>query len=47
MDTINCTNDRILSQVNMLNNGKSMFCSVGEEGRPGAIEIWKMPLEKI
>jgi len=31
----------------MLNNAKSMFASVGQEDRPGSIEIWKMPLEKV
>jgi hypothetical protein len=37
----------MLSQISMLNNGKAMFASVGQEGRPGAIEIWKMPLERV
>jgi hypothetical protein len=31
----------------MLNNGKSFFAGVGQEGRPGAIEVWRMPLERV
>jgi hypothetical protein len=35
-----------LSQIQIMGNGKTFFAGVGEEGRPGAIEIWKLPLEK-
>jgi hypothetical protein len=30
-----------------MKSGKIFFAGVGEEDRPGAIEIWKLPLEKI
>ena len=37
-----------LSQVNILSSGKVFFGGVGQEGRPGAIQIWRFnPLEKI
>eukprot|EP00352_Strombidinopsis_acuminata_P008281 CAMPEP_0176373382 /NCGR_PEP_ID=MMETSP0126-20121128/25995_1 /TAXON_ID=141414 ORGANISM="Strombidinopsis acuminatum, Strain SPMC142" /NCGR_SAMPLE_ID=MMETSP0126 /ASSEMBLY_ACC=CAM_ASM_000229 /LENGTH=67 /DNA_ID=CAMNT_0017733489 /DNA_START=328 /DNA_END=531 /DNA_ORIENTATION=- len=31
----------------MLPSGKALFAGVGEEGRPGAIQVWKIPLDKI
>jgi len=37
----------ILSQINFLASGKAFFAGVGEENRPGAIQIWKSSLEKI
>jgi len=30
-----------------LASGKAFFAGVGQEGHPGAIQIWKFPLEKI
>ena len=36
-----------LSQVQILASGKAVFAGVGEEGRPGAVQIWKFPLEKV
>jgi hypothetical protein len=36
-----------LSQLSIMKTGKSFFGGVGEEDRPGAIEIWKLPLEKV
>ena len=30
-----------------MKSGKSFFAGVGEEDKPGAIEIWKLPLEKV
>ena len=52
---IRCTNDKknacdagsALSQVQILASGKAFFAGVGQEGVPGAIQIWKFPLEKI
>lgn len=37
----------IISQVKILNNSKAIFAGCGDEGRPGAIQIWKFPLEKL
>lgn len=37
----------IFSQVSIMNNGKAFFGGVGAENRPGAIEVWKMPMEKV
>ena len=28
-------------------NGKAFFAGVGEAGHPGAIQIWKFPMEKL
>jgi hypothetical protein len=28
-------------------SAKAFFAGVGEKGRPGAIQIWKFPLEKV
>mmetsp|Transcript_18724 Transcript_18724/g.25313 ORF Transcript_18724/g.25313 Transcript_18724/m.25313 type:complete len:317 (+) Transcript_18724:221-1171(+) len=36
-----------ISQVQILANGKAMFAGVGEAGHPGAIQIWKFPLEQM
>ena len=36
-----------VSQVKILPSGKALFAGVGEEGRPGAIQVWKVPLDKI
>lgn len=37
-----------MTQVCILASGKAFFAGVGEEGRPGAIQIWKAdPLEKV
>lgn len=37
-----------LSQVSILNSGKYFFTGVGQDGRPGAIQIWRFNgLEKI
>ena len=36
-----------LSQINFLASGKAFFAGVGEENRPGSIQIWKSSLEKI
>jgi hypothetical protein len=30
-----------------MGSGKHFFAGVGEEDKPGCIEIWKLPLEKI
>jgi len=29
-----------------MSNAKTFFAGIGEEGKPGSIEIWKLPLEK-
>ena len=31
----------------MLANGKTFFAGVGEAGKPGAIQIWKFPMEYV
>ena len=36
-----------LSQIALTNNQKTMFGGVGEELRPGAVHIYKVPLDKI
>jgi hypothetical protein len=36
-----------MSQIKILHSGKTFFTSVNEEGWPGAIQIWKFPLEKV
>lgn len=35
------------SQVAYLASGKAFFAGVGEENRPGSIQIWKSSLEKV
>jgi hypothetical protein len=29
-----------------MSSGKTFFTGVGDESKPGAVEIWKLPLEK-
>ena len=36
-----------LSQVKILASGKAFFAGTGEDSRPGSIQIWKFPMEKI
>ena len=36
----------IISQLAIYNTGKVLFAGVGDPKLPGAIQIWKMPLEK-
>ena len=36
-----------LSQIALTNNQKTLFGGVGEEGRPGAVFIYKVPLDKL
>ena len=36
-----------VSQVQILANGKAVFAGVGENGHPGAVQIWKFPLEQL
>lgn len=36
-----------ISQIKILNNNKAIFAGSGDEHRPGAIQIWKFPLEKL
>jgi hypothetical protein len=31
----------------MLASGKYFFCGVGQDNKPGSVQIWKFPLEKI
>jgi len=35
-----------LSQIQIMSGGKTFFAGVGEDTKPGAVEIWKLPLEK-
>lgn len=37
----------ILSQIVMTANQKFLFGGVGEQNKPGAIQIYKLPLDKI
>jgi len=37
---------RQLSQIQIMANAKTFFAGVGEEGKPGSIEIWRLPLER-
>ena len=30
-----------------MSSGKAFFAGVGADSRPGSIEIWKLPLEKV
>ena len=46
-DSKSCQTKVTLSQVQYLASGKAFFAGVGEENRPGAIQIWKSSLEKI
>lgn len=47
-DSKNSSDARInLSQVKILASGKAFFAGTGEESRPGSIQIWKFPMEKI
>jgi len=36
-----------ISQIQILANGKAAFAGVGELGHPGAVQIWKFPLEML
>lgn len=36
-----------ISQVAYLNSGKVFFAAVGEEKKPGSIQIWKSSLDKV
>jgi WD40 repeat protein len=36
-----CDVEAMVSQVNILHNGKAFFAAIGENSRPGAIQIWK------
>ena len=46
-DNKSCQTKVTLSQVQYLASGKAFFAGVGEENRPGAVQIWKSSLEKI
>ena len=37
----------VISQLAIYNTGKVLFAGVGDAKLPGAIQIWKMPLEKV
>jgi len=37
----------VISQIQMLASGKYFFCGVGQDNKPGSVQIWKFPLEKI
>lgn len=30
-----------------MNSGKAFFAGVGADNRPGSVEVWKMPIEKV
>lgn len=36
-----------ISQLQILANGKAFFAGVGETGHPGAVQIWKFPMEML
>ena len=36
-----------ISQICLTQNQKALFAGVGEEGRPGAVQIFSLPLNKI
>ena len=47
-DQINGCDTRFnVSQVQILANGKAFFCGMGETGHPGAVQIWKFPMEQL
>ena len=47
-DQINGCDTRFnVSQVQVLANGKAFFCGMGETGHPGAVQIWKFPMEQL
>ena len=47
-DQINGCDTRLnVSQVQILANGKAFFCGMGETGHPGAVQIWKFPMEQL
>lgn len=42
-----CETRYAISQVQILANQKAFFAGVGENGHPGAIQIWKFPMEQL
>jgi len=36
-----------LSQIQILSSGKYFFGGVGQDQKPGSVQIWKIDLEKI
>jgi len=39
--------DATISQLAITKSGKALFAGVGESRRPGAIQIWRFPMEKV